>query len=309
MIVTITGHRPDKLGGYTIPNPVYEAVKEGLRTSLQTLKAELVITGMALGTDQWAAEVCIEEGIKFLAAVPFEGQEGKWPPAAQDRYKQLLQKAAHIYVISKGGYEPNKMHVRNRWMVKSCDVVLAVFDGSVGGTSACIAAAHAAEKKLVKVELTNDIWAMAKAIKEKRDYTQAIKKEMMNPAYEKAAVSSFVSQMKEKSVAVSVTLGAKAKANEVALLQALEMEALIEQEKAKATYLKEKLDELKEKNTKLQDAITTPVMVPSKKYANLPKYKKPIKLSDPIEEFEEEPAPKSNPLSIQGFKRKLNLDE
>ena len=53
MILAVTGHRPPRLGGYIIPNPVATAVIQGLSKSLDSLLPTTVITGMALGTEQW----------------------------------------------------------------------------------------------------------------------------------------------------------------------------------------------------------------------------------------------------------------
>lgn len=314
MIVSITGHRPDKLGGYKTPNAVYDAVKEGLRKHLLELKPDFVVTGMALGTDQWAAEVCVDEKIPFIAAVPFEGQEGKWPPESQERYKKLLACAHQIYIISPGGYEPNKMHIRNRWMVQVCDVLLAVFDGSVGGTSACVKAAESAKKTIVKVELSNYIWALAKSLKEKKDYASWLKKGMNDPELEKKQVSMFVASMKEKSASLAQTMNIQAVATSNAQVQHQKMLAdAVEAEKAKTNYLKAALDALKETNTKLEEKITVPqppLLLPMKKKAVIPKYKKPLNIYEPSEEFEEEEVEtKTNPLSLQGFGRKLDLDE
>lgn len=49
MIVAFTGHRPDKLGGYKLPNPTYVKVCQQIETKLVELKPEKIISGMALG--------------------------------------------------------------------------------------------------------------------------------------------------------------------------------------------------------------------------------------------------------------------
>lgn len=157
MILGITGHRPDKLGGYHIPNPTYTRVCREIEKVFQDLKPEKVITGMALGVDQWAAFIAYKLNIPFLAAVPFEGQEKKWPSKSQDLYNKLLKKATEIVIVSPGGYESSKMKTRNRWMVDYSDKMLAVWDGSSGGTGNCINYATSVEKEIIRIDprLTN----------------------------------------------------------------------------------------------------------------------------------------------------------
>lgn len=147
MKVAFTGHRPDKLGGYRIPNPTFNFVTRRIHEELVILRPSLVISGMALGVDQWAAEIAYDLGIPFLAAIPCEGQERMWPEESKIRYKSLLSKASDVVVVSPGKYSPYKMQVRNKWMVDSCDLLLAVWDWSEGGTANCIKYAQSLQRE------------------------------------------------------------------------------------------------------------------------------------------------------------------
>ncbi len=149
MIIAFTGHRPSSLGGYTIPNDTYNKVITKIESLLVELKPELVVCGMALGVDQWAAEICIKLGIPFIAAVPFIGQESIWPPESKDKYKELLAKASEVEIVSEGGYTPAKLQIRNCWMVDRSDLIIAVFNGSSGGTANCIKYAKQQEKQII----------------------------------------------------------------------------------------------------------------------------------------------------------------
>jgi uncharacterized phage-like protein YoqJ len=152
-VVAVTGHRPDKLGGYNTPNPLYDLVIKGLVDAFEKLKPAYVISGMALGVDQWAAEVCLNMGIPFVAAIPFIGQEKIWPPKSQIKYHLLLSKAFAKYVICEEGFAPWKMKKRNEWMVDSCQQVVAVWNGTKGGTASCVEMAHAKGKPIHYVQL------------------------------------------------------------------------------------------------------------------------------------------------------------
>lgn len=152
MIIAFTGHRPDKLGGYKLPNPTYRYVCQQLESKLKELKPEKVISGMALGVDQWAAYISHKLGIPFIAAVPFEGQEGAWPTQSQKTYQKLIKLASERVVVSPGGYSAHKMQIRNQWMVDRCDILLAVWDGSTGGTGNCVNYAKSQNKQIVVID-------------------------------------------------------------------------------------------------------------------------------------------------------------
>lgn len=136
MILAVTGHRPDKLGGYW--SHVMERLTEFAETQLRKLKPDVVISGMALGWDQAIAEAAIDLNIDLHAYIPFEGQELKWPAYSQKRYKELMSCAQKIVICSPGGYEPWKMQERNKQMVDAADMLLALYNGSVGGTQNCM---------------------------------------------------------------------------------------------------------------------------------------------------------------------------
>ncbi len=153
MIVAFTGHRPDKLGGYELPNPTYLKVCKDIDRTLKELKVEKVISGMALGVDQWAASIAIKLGIPFVAAVPFLGQEGMWPNQSKKIYKFLLDKAGEIVIVNEGGFTAKKLQLRNEWMVDNCDVLIAVYNGDdKGGTANCVRYAKEKKKEIVFIK-------------------------------------------------------------------------------------------------------------------------------------------------------------
>lgn len=151
MIIAGTGHRPNKLGGYRVPNPTFNSVMEGMDKILLELRPDAVICGMALGVDQWLAELCIFNGIPYIAAIPFQGFDSRWPEPSRVKYRQLLDAASRVEVVCTGGYEPWKMQRRNEWMVDNCDRLLAVFDGTDGGTANCVRYARNCGKSILYV--------------------------------------------------------------------------------------------------------------------------------------------------------------
>ena len=136
IIVSGTGHRPNKLGGYSTHSftKLVNIAKEWLIEN----KTEYVISGMALGWDMALAQASIECDIPLLCAIPFKGQELKWSDEQQLQYKKILRCAFKIVVVCDGEYHPKKMQIRNEWMVDNSNTILAMWDGSAGGTYNCI---------------------------------------------------------------------------------------------------------------------------------------------------------------------------
>ena len=135
-----------------MPNPTYVYVCQQIEKTLLDLKPEKVISGMALGVDQWAAHVAYKLGIPFLAAVPFEGQEKAWPQASQSIYNLLLSKAAERVVVCEGGYSADKMQRRNEFMCDKCDKLIAIYNGDTsGGTYNCVSYAKSIVKEIIVI--------------------------------------------------------------------------------------------------------------------------------------------------------------
>jgi uncharacterized phage-like protein YoqJ len=151
MIVAFTGHRSDEFGGWK-DNQTHTAVRRAIREALERHKPEKVISGMALGVDTWAAEAAVDLRIPFIAAIPFEGQESVWPEPSQKRFRELLGLASETVVVCEGGYEAKKMQKRNEWMVDHCELLLAVWNGSPGGTANCVRYAEAVKKPIERLK-------------------------------------------------------------------------------------------------------------------------------------------------------------
>jgi uncharacterized phage-like protein YoqJ len=133
MIVAGTGHRPDKLGGYS--RMVRVRLTQLARDGITSAGATSVISGMALGWDQAVAMAAYLEGIPFVAAIPFKGFEGRWPLEAQSRFWWLADRAKEVRFLSP--YAGNKALMdRNKWMADRADLVLALWDGSITGGTA-----------------------------------------------------------------------------------------------------------------------------------------------------------------------------
>lgn len=130
-IVGVTGHR--KLEHSS------DLVKKVVREKLHQYEAGAVVTGMALGWDMLVAEVCVEEGIPFVAAVPCKGQTKMWPPHEKQRYRDLIDKAWKVKIVSPGPFAMWKLFERNRWIVDRSTIMLSYWNEEPkGGTYSCV---------------------------------------------------------------------------------------------------------------------------------------------------------------------------
>jgi uncharacterized phage-like protein YoqJ len=150
VILAGTGHR--KIGGCYGDNSVVRAVVARMGAELDRLKPARVISGMALGVDQWLAWLAVKRGVPFTAAVPFKGQEARWPVEQRAKYEQLMRAAAEHVFVSDVGFAAWKLQKRNEWMVDHCDVLLAVWDGSSGGTANCVNYATRVGRVIVRID-------------------------------------------------------------------------------------------------------------------------------------------------------------
>ena len=151
MIVGITGHRPSKLGAsYDLNAPIRVWIREQLYKQLVDLRPSLAISGMAIGVDTDFVLTCLALKIPYVAAVPFHGQASRWRQPDQELYKKLLSTAHSVKVISES-YSPEAFQLRNQWIVDNCDTLIAVWNGSAGGTGNAVRYAESIHKPLVRI--------------------------------------------------------------------------------------------------------------------------------------------------------------
>ena len=142
-----TGHRPQNL-----PWQFNEADTNCLKLK-QILNQQIsqlakngftdFLSGMALGSDTWAAEAVLNlrkknPALKLHCILPCKTQAEKWPVSEQERYQKILAQADSIFFTSRN-YHPNCMLERNRFMVEKAHLLLAVYNGQLhSGTAAAV---------------------------------------------------------------------------------------------------------------------------------------------------------------------------
>ena len=130
-----TGHRPDKLG-YTeaeIKPLLEKAIDGAIEGGYVTF-----ISGMAKGTDIWAAEIVLEKkkknkALHLVCAIPHPGFINGRSAQERRRYENIIKNADKCVLVSDRCL-PGCYQKRNIWMVDRSSGVIAVFNGTKGGT-------------------------------------------------------------------------------------------------------------------------------------------------------------------------------
>lgn len=112
-----------------LENEILRSIRDGYTT---------FITGMACGTDIWAGNIVVRlrdrfPDLKLIAAVPFPAFPDAWDEEWKEKYEKLLAKSDLVKVIS-GESGENAVQQRNKWMVDHAAKVIAVYNGTAGGT-------------------------------------------------------------------------------------------------------------------------------------------------------------------------------
>ena len=139
-----TGHRPQKLPwGEAESGSDFDEFYVHLERTIQNLilrhDVHHFITGMALGSDLYAAEIVLkleERGyhVTLECAIPFPEQTRGWSPEHKERYQSILS-LAHRHTLIQEHYSPDCYQRRNRYMVEQSNAVLAIWSGGPGGTA------------------------------------------------------------------------------------------------------------------------------------------------------------------------------
>jgi Uncharacterized protein conserved in bacteria len=148
----VTGHRDiaeDKIAYVvqTLRNEIEQAIKEGFNN---------FVSGFAPGADMIFARLVIEAqesypdtDIMLEAALPYPN----WLKNRKQQDNELLSKC-HAVGVHSTKYGPNCFMVRNRYMVRISERVLAVYDGrEKGGTVNTMRYATAMERELRQIEI------------------------------------------------------------------------------------------------------------------------------------------------------------
>ena len=137
-----TGHRPEKLPWRrdetderclalkrSLTRELEQAYRDGYRH---------FICGMARGADFYFCEAALDlrdrrTGVTVEAAIPCEEQAAGWGEEDRERYFRLVEQCDYETMVQHR-YDKGCMLRRNRYMVDRSAMLIAVYDGTLGGT-------------------------------------------------------------------------------------------------------------------------------------------------------------------------------
>ena len=119
MILTVTGHRPERLKGQE------KMIKEWAVEQLTRLQPSVVYDGMAQGTDQIVAIAAKELDIPIVCCYAF-------PRCGYHPVEEWIMEGNQVRFICNE-YSKQAYWLRDKFMVDAADVVLTVWDGKGGG--------------------------------------------------------------------------------------------------------------------------------------------------------------------------------
>lgn len=155
-----TGHRPSKLPWKTDEeDPRCLSLKEKIYDIAESLYVSGIrhyICGMAQGCDMYFCEAVLAlrtehpDEITLEAALPCETQANYWSEDQRSRYFKLIHQCDFETLVQRQ-YTDDCMIKRNKYMVDNSSVLIAVFNGTLGGTMQTVN--YAKKKGLEIIEL------------------------------------------------------------------------------------------------------------------------------------------------------------
>ena len=137
-----TGHRPEKLPWRrNESDPRCLALKERLDRALDAAYDQGMrhfLCGMALGADFYFCDAVLalrarRPSVTLEAVIPCEEQASRWQEADRERYFSLVEQCDYETMVQRH-YDRGCMLRRNRHMVDRSAMLIAVYDGMLGGT-------------------------------------------------------------------------------------------------------------------------------------------------------------------------------
>lgn len=155
-----TGPRPHKLG-FAEESDSGILLKKRLKEEIEKLIQKgyrRFLTGMAEGTDIYAAEAVLEfketyKDIMLIAALPYKHNGAGRSFEERNRFNKIIN-SVDLTVNLNETYHPSCFHERNRFMVDQSSAVIAVYSEN-GGTAYTIKYAQKTGKEVIMITDVN----------------------------------------------------------------------------------------------------------------------------------------------------------
>jgi uncharacterized phage-like protein YoqJ len=140
----------------TLDRPTADAIAHAMKRWAMEKGVTHFISGMALGVDQICAEVVLElkarhPEITLECAFPCETQAVRWSESQRERYYRIAEQCDKETMLQHH-YDKDCMQKRNRYMVDSSDIIIAVWNGKPSGTGNTVRYAQEQEKTVIVID-------------------------------------------------------------------------------------------------------------------------------------------------------------
>ncbi len=130
--VAFTGHRTYRREAEALLHETLSMLyARGFRTFL---------CGMAVGFDMAAAEAVLamrdtvpRSDVRLMAIIPFEGQQARFSAVDRERFARIVAAADRVVPLAPT-YHPGCYAQRNDYLIDHASLLVAWYDGSLGGT-------------------------------------------------------------------------------------------------------------------------------------------------------------------------------
>ena len=159
--VCFTGHRSQKLvWGFNGSDERCLKMQDNLRIEIEkTINRgyETFYSGMALGFDLICVETILDlkkkySDIKIVGVLPCKTQDSKWQVKDRERYRKLLWQLDGVRCIYDNYIGAECMLERNRFMVDNSALMIALYNGTNGGTKSTIEYARSKGLEIIIIE-------------------------------------------------------------------------------------------------------------------------------------------------------------
>lgn len=139
----VTGYRSYEINAFDQHDPKIKVVKYALKNAFQRRldddDLDWVITGGALGVEQWAAETALSlsrEHLHVAMMTPYEDYDKNWNEAHRAKFAQLTQAVDFAASTSKRPYEsPVQLRNYENFMLRHTEGALLIYDPEHPGKS------------------------------------------------------------------------------------------------------------------------------------------------------------------------------
>jgi uncharacterized phage-like protein YoqJ len=126
------GFNPDNPTALWVRAQLADAIGRAIHAGFRTF-----IAGGAQGFDDWAAGTVLDQQQQLILALPCAGHDQRWNDQSRKELAALIQRThaagGEVQYISAPGYDPQKLTIRDHWMIDRAHAIIVGRDGGQRG--------------------------------------------------------------------------------------------------------------------------------------------------------------------------------